>query len=267
MGKWKEQARTILSGSDTPQGRAFDIVLMVTIAVSVAVVVFDSVPSVRLRFGGLLKTIEWTVTGLFTVEYVLRLSCGPNPKRYARSFLGVIDLLAVLPSYLALAAAGFYPLVFLRALRLLRIFRILKFKRFIKQAEDLSNALRASQYKISVFLVTIVTLVLILGTLMYMIEGEASGFTSIPQSMYWAIVTITTVGYGDIAPITVPGKMIASAMMLIGYAIIAVPTGIITAEIARGSHTANDPSRCPRCHADGHRQDALYCRKCGEKLE
>lgn len=265
MDSWKQQLNRVIFGTDTPAGRAFDIVLLWVILVSVLAVVFESVGSIRIKFGVGLKTIEWGVTALFTIEYVLRLLCAPKRLGYARSFFGIVDLLAVLPTYVGLFLVGHHSFIVIRTLRLLRIFRVLKLARFMKQADYLLAALRESRYKIGVFIGTVLTFVLILGTVMYLIEGEANGFSSIPQSMYWAIVTMTTVGYGDIAPMTVLGKMIASVIMLIGYSIIAVPTGIVTFEVASAVKQYSG-KRCEQCGVSGHQEDARYCRKCGASI-
>lgn len=264
--KVKAKLYEVIFGTDTPAGRLFDIVLLWTILISIGAVVLESVSSIRVRFGAGLKTIEWVVTVLFTLEYMLRLACIPKPSQYAKSFFGVIDLLAVLPTYLGLFLVGYHSFIVIRVLRLLRVFRVLKLARFMKQAEYLMKALKESRHKIGVFIGAVLTLVLILGTAMYLIEGEQNGFSSIPQSMYWAIVTMTTVGYGDIAPATVLGKMIASIIMLIGYSIIAVPTGIVTFEVTNAVKDRKQGSFCSQCQAIGHQEDAVYCRKCGTDL-
>jgi voltage-gated potassium channel len=265
---WRHRLHTVIFEADTPAGRAFDMSLFVVIALSVATVMLDSVRAIYAEYGDVLRAAEWVFTALFTVEYVLRLIAVKRPLRYALSFYGLVDLLALLPSYVSLVLpAGRYLLV-VRVLRLLRIFRVLKLGPFLVEGRVLAQALRASRHKISVFLATVVTLVVLIGTLMYVIEGEANGFTSIPVSMYWTIVTLTTVGYGDIAPQTELGKLLASFVMILGFGIIAVPTGIVTAELAyaarRGEPIATQA--CPSCGAEGHGADARFCRRCGAGL-
>ena len=260
----KEKLRRIIFDDDTSAGRLFDIALLWVIVISVMAVILGSVASIQVRFRTLLAVIEWTVTVLFTAEYVLRLICVENRRAYAKSFFGIVDLLAFLPAYFTLFVPWAHSFVVIRALRLLRIFRILKLARFMSQADIILKALYESRYKISVFLVGVLTAVLILGSMMYMIEGEQSGFNNIPQSMYWAVVTMTTVGYGDIAPVTVLGKMIASILMLMGYAVIAVPTGIVSVEMMQA---AKESGRvCEKCKTGDHQHDAVFCRRCGEKL-
>jgi voltage-gated potassium channel len=223
------------------------------------------VSSIRARWGGPLRALEWSFTLLFTLEYLLRLVSVGRPLRYALSFFGVVDLLAVAPTYLSLVVSGTQSLIVIRALRLLRVFRILKLAQFVGEARQLQAALAASLRKITVFLVTVLNLVLIVGALMYLIEGEENGFASIPDSIYWAIVTLTTVGYGDIAPQTVLGKALASTVMILGYGIIAVPTGIVTVELA-GVHRHVSTQACRECSSEGHDTDALHCKYCGGKL-
>jgi voltage-gated potassium channel len=230
-------------------------------------VLLESVAGIRARWGTELRAAEWLFTGLFTVEYGLRLVSVKRPGRYAGSFFGLVDLLAIVPTYLSLLIAGAQTLIVIRALRLLRVFRVLKLAHFLGEAHHLGLALRASVRKIVVFLGTVLTLVLIVGSLMYLIEGEASGFTSIPEAIYWAIVTLTTVGYGDIAPETFLGRLLASVVMILGYAIIAVPTGIVTVEMAavrRGGRVSTQA--CPSCAAEGHDPDARFCKRCGAGL-
>ncbi|NNL85983.1 MAG: ion transporter [Myxococcales bacterium] len=266
---WREGVRIIIFGTDTPAGKAFDVALLVAILASVSAVMLESVASVRARYGTALDIAEWGFTLLFTVEYAVRLACVPLPARYARSFFGVVDLLAVLPSYLSLLLPGAEHLLVIRGLRLLRIFRVFKLAQFLGEASVLSRALADSRHKVIVFLGTITILVTILGTAMYLIEGEAHGFTSIPTSVYWAVVTMTTVGYGDLAPQTIAGKTLATVVMILGYSIIAVPTGIVTAEIV-GTAAADRrlmSRRCFECLAEGHERDARYCNQCGAPLE
>jgi voltage-gated potassium channel len=266
---WRDKLEEIIFGVDTPAGRMFDIGLLVVILLSVTVVLLESVPTLRREHATTLRLAEWGFTALFTAEYVLRLVCTRNPLRYAFSFLGVIDLLAVIPAYFSLMFSGTQSLAVVRSLRLLRAFRILKLTHYVGEARTLMRALRASRPKITVFLVTVVIIVVIVGALMYLIEGEEGGFTSIPLSMYWAIVTLTTVGYGDIAPKTVPGQMLASLLMILGYGIIAVPTGIVSAELVRAGTAGTAPTArvCPGCGADLHDTDARHCKYCGSGLE
>jgi voltage-gated potassium channel len=263
---WRNRLERIIVGVDTPAGRAFDMVLLVLILLSVAVVLLESVPAVRREHASTLRLAEWTFTVLFTVEYLLRLVCSRHPLRYALSFLGIIDLLSVIPAYFSLILSGTQSLAVIRALRLLRAFRVMKLTHYVGEGRTLLRALRASRPKITVFLVTVVIIVVIVGALMYLIEGEARGFTSIPLSMYWAIVTLTTVGYGDLAPTTVPGRMLASLLMILGYGIIAVPTGIVSAELVRAGSDAA-ARKCPDCGANLHDTDALHCKHCGGRLE
>jgi voltage-gated potassium channel len=266
---WRARLHEIVFEADTPEGRAFDLALILVILVSIATVMLDSVRSFSVAHARTLRATEWVLTAVFTVEYVLRLMAVRRPLRYALSFYGLVDLLALLPSYLSLLLpAGRYLLV-VRVLRLLRVFRVLKLAEYLSQGAVLAQALRASRQKIAVFLAAVVTLVVLIGSLMYVIEGEANGFTSIPVSMYWAIVTLTTVGYGDLAPQTGVGKTLASLVMILGYGIIAVPTGIVTAEIAQASRGTPPPRperRCPSCGADAHAEDARFCRRCGTGL-
>jgi voltage-gated potassium channel len=256
----------VIFEADTSAGKTFDIVLLVCIALSVLAVLLESVSGIQVRYGPFLRAAEWIFTLLFTVEYGMRLATVGKPIRYARSFFGVIDLLAIIPTYLSLVVAGTQSLIVIRALRLLRVFRVLKLVHFVGEASMLRAAVRASIRKIIVFLGTVLTMILIVGALMYLIEGEASGFTSIPQSIYWAVVTMTTVGYGDIAPQTVIGKVLASMVMILGYGIIAVPTGIVTVELAGARKTRITTQSCPECSAEGHDADARYCKYCAAEI-
>ena len=262
----QQKLQEIIFEADTPAGKAFDVSLMVVIILSVVAVMLESSSAIQARYGPWLRTFEWIVTILFTIEYVLRLFCVGKPVRYARSFFGIVDLLAILPSYLSLFIPGAQSLLVIRALRLLRVFRVLKLAHFVGEASELRAALRASARKIIVFLGAVLTCTLIVGSLMYLIEGEANGFTSIPVSIYWAIVTMTTVGYGDIAPHTALGKILASAIMILGYGIIAVPTGIVSVELAGVTRRKITTEACPECGAGGHDADADYCKYCGAKL-
>lgn len=266
---WRHRLYEIIFEAETPAGKAFDVLLLGAIVLSVVAVLLESVGSIRAVWGPHLRAVEWVFTLLFTAEYLLRLACVRRPVRYATSFFGVVDLFAILPTYLSLAFSGAQSLLVIRALRLMRVFRILKLAHFLGEAQYLVLALRASARKILVFLSGVLSLVLVIGAAMYLIEGEASGFTSIPQSMYWAIVTLTTVGYGDIAPQTLPGKMLASVVMILGYGIIAVPTGIVTVELSHVQRrTASEMAArsCPTCTVEGHRPDARHCWSCGELL-
>jgi voltage-gated potassium channel len=269
LSPWRERLRVIIFEADTPAGKAFDVGLLVAIFMSVLAVMLDSVTDFRAQHGHLLHIAEWAFTLLFTVEYILRLICSPRPTHYARSFFGLVDLLSILPTYLSLLFPGAESLAVIRGLRLLRIFRIFKLGQFLGEASILRSALSASRHKITVFLGTLTILVTILGTAMYLIEGEEHGFTSIPASIYWSIVTMTTVGYGDMAPATVSGKVLASIVMILGYSIIAVPTGIVTAEIVEGAAAARKITTrsCSNCLSEGHLHNATYCRDCAAPLK
>ena len=256
----------IIFESDTQAGKMFDIVLLYAIAFSVLAVMLESVQAIRQSTGNLLIFFEWLFTIFFTLEYVVRLYCSPKPFRYVFSFFGLIDLLSILPSYLSFYMLGTNSLLVIRGFRLLRIFRILKLGRYTGEAQVLLNALRASRPKITVFLSSVMGLVLVMGSVMYLVEGEESGFTSIPRAIYWAIVTLTTVGYGDIAPQTVLGQMIASVVMIMGYAILAVPTGIVSVELAKSEQAELASKRCAACGCLDHLEEASFCMKCGAKL-
>ncbi|MBN2181515.1 MAG: ion transporter [Sedimentisphaerales bacterium] len=256
----------IIFEADTPAGKWFDIVLIICILLSVIVVMLDSVSSIRADYGRILYGLEWFFTVLFTVEYILRLLCVGRPIRYAASFYGIIDLLAILPTYISLVFFGSRYLAVVRVLRVLRIFRVLKLGHHTKEAAVLKKALYASRRKILVFLFVVMTLVVIIGSLIYVIEKEQSGFTSIPRSIYWAIVTLTTVGYGDISPQTGLGQFLAAIVMILGYSIIAVPTGIVTVELSQAHKELLTTQACPNCSAEGHDADAEYCKFCGTKL-
>ncbi|MGE0269266.1 MAG: ion transporter [Candidatus Omnitrophota bacterium] len=264
---WRAELFEIIFGAETPAGKAFDVALLWAIFISVFVVLLESVKGIRLRHGPLLHAVEWSFTFVFTVEYVLRLVCVKRPRRYALSFFGIVDFLAVIPTYLGLFFTSAQSLLVIRALRLLRVFRVLKLGRYLGELDVLIKASKASKDKILVFLMVIMTITVIMGTVMYLVEGEANGFTSIPRSIYWAIVTITTVGYGDIAPQTVFGQVMASLIMIMGYAIIVVPTGIFSVELSLAARSMNLSRKCPRCELSGHEDDSLYCRFCGGKLK
>ncbi|HOI09422.1 MAG TPA: ion transporter [Myxococcota bacterium] len=264
---WRRRLYEVIFEAETPAGKAFDVGLFLCIVLSVAAVLLESIAGVRRDFGEALTAIEWVFTVLFSIEYTLRMLAVRRPARYAFSFFGIVDFLAIVPSYLSLFVAGTSGLMVVRVFRLLRVFRVFKLTRHLAEAGVLMRALVASRHKITVFLSTVILLVVTMGTVMYFLEGPASGFTSIPRGIYWAIVTMTTVGYGDIAPQTIPGQMVAAAVMILGYGIIAVPTGIVTLEMAIAAREA-DPNRarCPRCDADGHRRDARFCHRCGARL-
>ncbi len=255
----------IIFGSETWAGRTFDILLLVAILTSVAVIMMESVASIRTEYGALLRGAEWFFTALFTVEYVTRLWCVSRAGVYARSFLGIIDLLAVLPTYVSVLVPGGQVITVVRILRVLRVFRILKLAHYVGEARVLGQALKASRFKITIFVFTVLSITVIVGSLMYLIEGPASGFTSIPQGVYWAIVTLTTVGFGDVTPQTFFGQTLASIVMIMGYGIIAVPTGILTAEIVETARTQKGP-KCPGCERGGHDRDASHCKWCGRTL-
>jgi len=266
-GGRRARLHEIIFEADTRAGRLFDLTLIWLILLSVATVILESVRSVRAQYGDLLYTLEWVFTLLFTVEYVLRLTSVRHPLRYATSFFGVVDLLAIIPTYLSIFLPGSQYLLVIRILRLLRVFRLLKLSEYVAEADTLRLALRASRRKISVFISAVVLLVVIIGALMYVIEGEEHGFTSIPTSIYWAIVTLTTVGYGDLSPRTPFGQMLASVVMVLGYGIIAVPTGIVTVELAQAARQRRVTTQaCPSCGAQGHDLDAVYCKYCGANL-
>lgn len=262
----RERVGHVIFETDTPVARAFDVGLLWAILASVASVVLDSVPSVRAVFGTGLRAVEWGFTALFTVEYAARVWSARDRRRYVLSFYGLVDLIAVLPSYVALIVGAGPYLAVVRALRLLRVFRVLKLVRYLGEARVLGQAVTASRAKITVFLTFVLTVVLVVGAAMYLIEGPASGFDSIPISVYWAIVTLTTVGYGDIAPQTIFGKLLASIVMIMGYGIIAVPTGIVTVELAHARRMPITTEACRDCGAGGHDNDAAFCKFCGGRL-
>jgi voltage-gated potassium channel len=265
-GGFRGRLHEVIFEADTRAGRAFDVALIGLILLSVLAVMLESIRGVRERYGAELYAAEWGFTILFTIEYVLRLSSVRRPLRYAASFFGVVDLLAIVPTYLSLLVPGSHYLLVVRILRLLRIFRILKLAEHLTEADVLMRALRASRRKISVFILTVLTMVVVIGTLLYVIEGEENGFTSIPVGIYWAVVTLTTVGYGDISPKTPVGQTLAAVVMIIGYGIIAVPTGIVTVEIAQAARKPVSTQSCPECSAQGHDADAVYCKYCASKL-
>jgi len=256
----------VIFEADTPGGKLFDVLLIVSIFLSVVMVMLDSVGSIQAAYGRLLYIGEWFFTILFTIEYCLRLFSVGRPAAYATSFFGIIDLMAILPTYLSIFFPGTQYFLVIRILRVLRIFRVLKLVQYLGEARMLSQALRASRRKITVFLFVVLTLVVIFGSLIYLIEDPENGFTSIPQSIYWTIVTLTTVGYGDISPQTAVGQTLAAIIMIIGYGIIAVPTGIVTAELSQAHKKGISTQACPECSADGHDNDAVFCKFCGSQL-
>ncbi|CAN5172623.1 ion transporter [soil metagenome] len=263
---WRRKLYIIIFEADTPGGKTFDVFLLWAILLSVAVVMLESVREIDERYGAILHTLEVIFTLIFTAEYIARIFVVDKPVKYIFSFLGIVDFLAIIPTYISYLAGSQYLLV-IRTIRLLRVFRIFKLKRFTGEADTLVRALHASRHKITVFLLSVLSLVFIMGTLMYLIEGEENGFTSIPLSIYWAIITLTTVGYGDIAPLTVVGRALASIIMIIGYSIIAVPTGILTAELTRAKKNNELLSRvCPNCGSIGHAKHAVYCNICATPL-
>jgi voltage-gated potassium channel len=262
---WRKRLHEIIFEAETTAGRAFDISLIWLISLSVLTVMLESIKVIRENFGSPFYVAEWVFTILFTIEYIFRLIAVKKPLRYVLSFYGLIDLLAILPTYISLFVPGTQYLLTIRILRLLRIFRILKLTEYIAEGRIITSALRASHRKISVFLLAVLTIVTVVGSLMYVIEGEENGYTDIPTSIYWAIVTLTTVGYGDISPQTPLGKALASLLMIMGYAIIAVPTGIVTVELSKMAQGASTHV-CPECHAEGHDADAIYCKYCSGKL-
>ena len=266
---WRRKLFVVIFESDTRAGRTFDVVLLLAIAASVTVVVLDSVQSISGRYPRLFDRLEWTFTLLFTVEYILRLVCVERPLRYARSFFGIVDLMSILPAYLALFFPQLQVLLVNRTLRMLRAFRILKLTAYMREYRALGEALAASRRKIVVFIGTVAILVLVLGAVMYVVEGPANGFTSIPVAMYWAITTMTTVGFGDVTPKTDLGRAIASLVMLLGWGTLAVPTGIVTAEMTsrRIGEWSSEARTCAACGATGHGARAQYCQDCGAKLD
>ncbi|MCA9230137.1 MAG: ion transporter [Planctomycetales bacterium] len=264
---WRERLYVIIFEADTPNGKLFDVVLLVVILLSVLVMMLESVESVRIEYESQLKGAEWFFTLLFTVEYVLRIVCAKRPWRYVFSFYGIVDFLAIVPTYLTfILFAETQPIAVVRALRLLRAFRIFKMAHMLSEASALRAAIWTARAKISVFLAFILIAVVIVGSAMHVIEGPQNGFTSIPQSMYWAIVTMTTVGYGDIAPESAAGKALAALMMIMGYSFIIVPTGIVSAELAQSGAKRLSTQVCPECMKEGHDADAAHCKFCGGRL-
>ncbi|HDR89810.1 MAG TPA: ion transporter [Bacteroidetes bacterium] len=261
----KKRWYRIIFETKTPAGKWFDMILLILILISVVVVIMESMAPVNRQYGKWLRTIEWIITLAFTVEYIIRIMVVRKPFRYIFSFYGIIDFLAVIPTYIGLFLAGTHSMVVIRALRLLRIFRIMKFNRYMDEGSIIARALIASRRKIAVFLFGVFTVVIIIGTLMHLIEGPENGFSNIPRGIYWSIVTLTTVGYGDLYPATTAGRFIASFVMILGYAIIAVPTGIVTAEMSRNKENGNT-RKCQQCGKQHHQDHARYCNRCGTRL-
>ncbi|MDO8929323.1 MAG: ion transporter [Bacteroidota bacterium] len=259
----RKRLYNIIFEHDTKAGKLFDIILLWLILLSVTVVIIESIPEYHANFFSEFYLIEWIFTILFSIEYLLRIWSSPKPWKYIFSFWGLVDILAILPTYIDLMSPGYHYLLTVRIFRLLRVFRILKLVRFNKEARVLLEAMKGSSYKIGVFLLAVISMVTLLGTMMYVVEGSESGFTSIPQSIYWAIVTVTTVGFGDIVPRTVLGQFLSSIAMIIGYSIIAVPTGIITVELSKSKSTT---SKCKNCSSENP-ENSQFCNQCGEKIE
>lgn len=265
---WRSKIFKIIYHADTPAGKWFDIILILFIILSVLTIILDSVVELHVNYGELLKASEWFFTIIFTFEYFLRLISIRKPMKYVFSFFGIVDILSILPTYLAYFFVGAQQLLVIRILRILRVFRVLKLVQYTHQAQLLTNSIKNSRHKIFVFFFFIITILIIFGSVMYLIEGPENDFTSIPHGIYWAVVTLTTVGYGDIAPHTVLGRMVASLIMLTGYSVIAVPTGIFTAELSKEVKRTRDQTRlCKTCNLRGHTQRAVYCRRCGETLD
>jgi voltage-gated potassium channel len=263
-----KKVHDIIFESDTRYGKLFDEILLVFIILSILVVMLESISFYRERFGQVFSNLEWTFTFIFTIEYIMRIISSPRPREYIFSFLGIVDFLAIIPTYIAIILPEAQPLVVIRSIRLLRIYRILKLYRFVRAGNLLLLALRNSARKIFIFMMFIMILVIMLGSLMYVIEDAQNGFFSIPLSIYWAVITITTVGYGDIVPVTDLGKFIATFIMLLGYSIIAIPTGIVSVEISRTVGDRGQRKReCRYCHEPYHEPEANFCRICGAKIE
>ncbi|MEQ8859386.1 MAG: ion transporter [Pseudomonadales bacterium] len=263
----RDSVRIVIFEAHTPAGKAFDVGLIIAILVSVVAVMLDSVAWIHDRFGNWLYAAEWFFTVAFTIEYALRLWCIQNKALYARSFYGIVDLLGILPTYLSLFVVGTQYLLVIRVLRVLRVFRVLRMVRYVGEARMLADALRASRRKITVFISTVFAMVIVFGSFMYLIEGPENGFTSIPKSIYWAVITLTTVGYGDLVPLTVLGQTLATVVMIMGYGIIAIPTGIVTMELSEASRRAANTRVCASCSVEGHLREAVYCWRCGAHLD
>jgi voltage-gated potassium channel len=268
LAPWQRRMHEVIFEADTPAGKAFDVVLLILIVFSVIVVMLDSVQAINQQYRQTLLLAEWIITILFTIEFFARLVCIGKPLRYVFSFYGIVDMMAVVPTYLSVFISGSQSLLVIRALRLVRIFRVFKLTRYLTEARALMKALRQTRERVTVFLVVVLTVIVIIGSVMYLVEATQpeSGFTSIPRSIYWAIVTMTTVGYGDIAPQTVLGQVIAAVVMILGYAIIIVPIGVFSAEILTAHQKEISTQVCPHCAAEGHDFDAIHCKFCGARL-
>ena len=267
MSKLRQKIKTIIFGTETKAGKLFDEILIVIIILSIITVLLDSVAIYNEQYGNILYYAEWFFTILFSIEYLLRIYCIRLPSSYVFSFYGIVDLLSVIPTYVSVLFPGTQALAVIRILRVLRIFRILKLFQYMGEANHLAKALKSSKKKIFIFLFVVINIVIVLGSFMYLIEGEAAGYTSIPKSIYWSIVTLTTVGYGDIAPLTPIGQAISALIMLIGYSIIAVPTGIVTTELTFSKVDSENKTVCAVCDKDNLIKNSLYCRHCGAKID
>ena len=263
---WKDKLHEIIYEADTPAGKLFDVILLITILASIVLVMLESISSFDAKYHSFLNISEWIITILFTIEYIARIVTVRKPLKYILSFYGIVDFLSTIPKYISLFLIGSHALIALRALRLLRVFRILKLARYLSASNQLASAIKASRAKIAVFLFAVIIASVIFGTIMYMVEGEENGFTNIPKSVYWCIVTLTTVGYGDIAPNTPIGQFIASIIMILGYGIIAIPTGIVTSEMTKANAVHTNTQSCPNCLAEEHVDAAEFCYKCSNKL-
>ena len=263
----KERLHEIIFEADTPAGKLFDVILLVAILLSVGIVMLETTPTYGKKYHDVLYAAEWVLTGFFTIEYILRLYVVDKPMRYAKSFYGIIDLLAILPTYLSVFVVGAQSLLVIRALRLLRVFRVMKMVNYLGQGRQITVAMRRSAPKIALFCYFVIIMVTILGSVMYVVEGGVNEqYDSVPRSIYWAIVTLTTVGYGDISPITSLGQTIAAMVMILGYAVIAVPTGIVSAELVKMPKSELNTVCCKNCGGEGHAHDAHYCKYCGGDL-
>ena len=264
---WKERLHEIIFEADTRKGKLFDVILIISIILSVIVVMFDSITAYRVAYGDMLYQMEWFFTILFTIEYILRIISVKNKRGYIFSFFGLVDLFSILPTYISLLLPGSQYFLTIRVLRVLRVFRVLKFTQYITEVQYLRKALVSSRRKIAIFIFTVVTITVIVGSLMYVVEGGEHGFSSIPKGIYWAIVTLTTVGYGDISPQTPLGQLMSAMIMIMGYGIIAVPTGIVTVELGKADRDRDYTTQvCPHCSQEGHDSDAVHCKYCGELL-
>tara|TARA_R110002124_G_scaffold111545_4_gene265461 strand:+ start:5828 stop:6649 length:822 start_codon:yes stop_codon:yes gene_type:complete len=264
--EFRTKLHEVIFEADTVTGKIFDLFLMVSIVASVVIVALDSVADLRLEYGKLFIKLEWAFTLLFTIEYVLRIISVQRARGYIFSFFGLVDFFSILPTYLSLLIPGSQYFLVIRIVRVLRVFRVLKFTQYLVEVDQLRKAMRSSRRKITVFVFTVVTIAVIVGSLMYVIEGPEHGFTSIPRGIYWAIVTLTTVGYGDISPATPIGQMFSVLIMIFGYGVIAVPTGIVTVELGKASSKSSSTQVCPFCSREGHDPDATYCKYCGNEL-